>query len=120
MFAKSISRRWFVNTIGVVFVILVGFVVTLSVMVQNSTYNGMELALTGRMDELLNWLSSRSKDYQTSEFTAVTRDYIETFQDKAKMEIMALGNVMLKTGKILLLLLVERSIQLVCDKMAQW
>ena len=92
MFAKSISRRWFVNTIGVVFVILVGFVVTLSVMVQNSTYNGMELALTGRMDELLNWLSGSSGGYKTSEFAAITRDYIEkSFQDKSKMEIMALS-----------------------------
>ena len=92
MFAKSISRRWFVNTIGVVFVILVGFVVTLSVMVQNSTYNGMELALTGRMDELLNWLSGSSGGYKTSEFAAITRDYIEkSFQDKSKMEIMDLS-----------------------------
>ena len=97
MFARSISRRWFVNTIGVVFVILVVFVVTLSVMVQNSTYNGMELALTGRMDELLNWLSGSSGGYKTSEFAAITRDYIEkSFQDKAKMEIMALS----KDGQI--------------------
>ena len=96
MFAKSISRRWFVNTIGVVLVVLVIFVAALSFMVQSSTYNGIESTLTGRMDELLNWLSSRSKDYQTSEFTAVTRDYIETFQDKAKMEIMALG----KDGRV--------------------
>ena len=63
MFAKSISRRWFVNTIGVVLVVLVVFVAALSFMVQSSTYNGIEMTLTGRMDELLNWLSSRSKDY---------------------------------------------------------
>lgn len=96
MFAKSISRRWFVNTIGVVLMILVVFVVALSFMVQSSTYNGIEMTLTGRMDELLSWLSNRSRDYTTSEFTAVTRDYIETFQDKAKMEIMALG----KDGRV--------------------
>lgn len=96
MFKKSISRRWFINTIGVVLVILVVFVAALSSMVQSSTYNGIESTLTGRMDELLNWLSSRTGDYQTSEFTAVTRDYIETFQDKAKMEIMALS----KDGRV--------------------
>ena len=54
MFAKSISRRWFVNTIGVVLVVLVIFVAALSFMVQSSTYNGIESTLTGRMDELLN------------------------------------------------------------------
>lgn len=99
MFARSISRRWFVNTIGAVFVILVVFVSTLSVMVQSSAYNGIELALTGRMDELLNWLSGSSRGYQTSEFAAITRDYIENyFQDRAKMEIMAIS----KDGRVVI------------------
>lgn len=97
MFKKSISRRWFVNTVGAVLVILVVFVAALSLMVQSSTYNGIEQTLTGRMDELLNWLSGSSGGYKTSEFVAITRDYIETyFQDKSKMEIMALG----KDGKV--------------------
>ena len=54
MFTKGISRRWFLNTIGIVFVILVIFIVSLSFMVQTSVYNGIELAITGRVDELLN------------------------------------------------------------------
>ena len=88
MFVHGISRRWLVNTIGAVFVILTIFITSLSLMVKSSTYNGIELALTGRADELLNVLSS---GYNTSsEFTAITRDYIENFPDKNNMEIMAL------------------------------
>ncbi len=99
MFTKGISRRWFLNTIGIVFVILVIFIISLSFMVQTSVYNGIELAITGRVDELLNWLSASSGGYMTSEFTAITRDYIENyFQDKDKMEIMALS----RTGQILI------------------
>ncbi len=99
MFTKGISRRWFLNTIGIVFVILVIFIASLSLMVQTSVYNGIELAITGRVDELLNWLSASSGGYMTSEFTAITRDYIENyFQDKDKMEIMALS----RTGQILI------------------
>ena len=99
MFTKGISRRWFLNTIGIVFVILVIFITSLSLMVQTSVYNGIELAITGRVDELLNWLSASSGGYMTSEFTAITRDYIENyFQDKDKMEIMALS----RTGQILI------------------
>lgn len=95
MINKSISRRWFVNTVGAAFLILVGFVVALSYMVQSSTYSGIELSLTGRMDELLNWLSGSSGG--SSEFVAITRDYIENvFQDRSKMEIMALG----KDGRV--------------------
>ena len=97
MFARSISRRWFINTVGVVFMILIIFIASLSATLQSSTYNGIELALTSRMDELLNWLSGSTRDYQSSEFTAITRDYIENyFQDKSKMEIMALS----KDGKV--------------------
>ena len=57
---KGISRRWFINTIGIVFVILTVSIVTLSLMVQSSAYNGIELVLTGRVDELLNMLSGLS------------------------------------------------------------
>lgn len=96
MFPKGISRRWFINTIGVVFVILTISIVTLSLMVQSSTYSGIELVLTGRMDELLNMLSASSGGYETSEFTAITRDYIEKFPDKNDMEIMALS----KNGRV--------------------
>ena len=89
--ARGITRRWFVNTIGVAFVVLAVSIATLSLMVRNSTYSAIEQALTGRVDELLNWLSSSSRS--ASEFTAITRDYIEGFPDKNEMEIMALNRM---------------------------
>ena len=58
MFSRGVSRRWLLNTIGVAFLVLAVSITTLSLMVQSSTYNGMELALAGRADELLNWLST--------------------------------------------------------------
>lgn len=91
---KSLSRRWFINTIGVVLVILVIFIFAMSLTIQNSTYSGIEQALTGRMDELLNWISTGTGS--ASEFTAITRDYIERFPDKNDMEIMALN----KDGRV--------------------
>lgn len=94
---KSISRRWFVNTIGVAFAVLTISIVSLSITAQTSTYSGIEQALTGRVDELLNWLSADSGGYgSVSEFTAVARDYIEQFRDKNEMEIMALN----RTGSV--------------------
>ena len=67
MFAKGVSRRWLVNTIGVVFLILVISITTISVMVQSSTYNGIELALTGRSDEPPPALSrSRTRNCTTT------------------------------------------------------
>ena len=86
MFSKGVSRRWMVNTIGVVFFILLISITTLSLMVKSSTYNSIEQTLNGRADELLNWLSSSSGQ----PFTGIVRDYIAAFQDKNQMEIMAL------------------------------
>ncbi len=93
---KSISRRWFVNTIGIVLVVLAVCIIALSITVQNSTYSGIEQALTGRVDELLNWLPSGSEGYSASEFSAIARTYIESFPDKNEMEIMALN----RDGKV--------------------
>lgn len=94
---RSIFRRWFVNTLSIVLVVLVVSILTLSLTVRNSTYSGIEQALTGRVDELLNWLSTSSGGSRSaSEFNAITRDYIERFPDKNEMEIMALN----RSGKI--------------------
>ena len=94
---RSIFRRWFVNTLSIVLVVLVVSILTLSLMVRNSTYSGIEQALTGRVDELLNWLSASSVGNRSaSEFNAITRDYIERFPDKNEMEIMALN----RSGRI--------------------
>ncbi len=90
MFSKGVSRRWMVNTTGVVFFVLVVSITTLSLMVQSSTYNGIELSLAGRADELLNWLFINAGQSSSSSFSGIVRDYIEDFQDKNNMEIMAL------------------------------
>lgn len=82
MFARSVSRRWFLNTIGAVFVILVIFVASLSVVVQSSTYSSIELALSSRMDELLNWFSGNGGRDNVRSFTAITQDYVENSLDR--------------------------------------
>jgi len=89
---KGISRRWLINTIGVIAVILIVFITVLSITIQSSTYNGIQQTLVGRSDELLNALSSGTGGYKTpSEFTSISRVYIENFPDKNSMEIMSLN-----------------------------
>lgn len=92
---RSISARWFINTVAVVFIILVVFIVALSAMVQSYAYSSVSNVLTGRMDELLNFLSSTETNYLT-DFQNVARNYIENFPDKNSMEIMAVD----KYGRI--------------------
>lgn len=90
---KGVSRRWFVNTIGIVMVILVVFIATLAIVVQSYAYNSINNILRGRSDELLNVLSYGTAGYKTaSEFSTNTRSYIENFQDKNAMDIMAINS----------------------------
>lgn len=92
MFLKGVSRRWFVNTIGITLLILIVFITAMSFTVRSFTYNSVNQVLTGRANELLNVLYSRSGGYETpSEFAATTRDYIEDFPDKGLMEIMSIN-----------------------------
>lgn len=94
---RSVSRRWFVNTAGVVLLILVVFIAALSYMARTYAYNSFSSSLRGRAEELLNVLSSSSGGYKTSaEFSARTRQYIENFPDKNTMEIMAIN----RSGKV--------------------
>lgn len=88
---KGISRRLFVNTVGIVVIILVTFTILLSSMVKSYAYNSIQQVLKGRADELFNVLSSTSGGYKTpTEFSAASRQYIENFPDKNSMEIMAI------------------------------
>lgn len=94
---KGVSRRWFINTVGIVLVILVVFITAMSVIVQSYAYNSISNILRGRADELLNVLSYGSTGYKSaSDFSTTTRNYIENFPDKNAMDIMAInyrGNV---------------------------
>lgn len=83
---KGISRRWFVNTVGLILVILVVFIVVLSFTVQSYTYSNISNTLAGRMDGLLNVLTSGG----LTDFVSTTRTQIEAYPDKNSMELMAI------------------------------
>lgn len=84
---RSISRRWLINSLGVIVLILIIFITCLSFSIQSYVYNGIQQALIGRSDELLNVFASSSG----SEFSTVSRAYIENFPDKNDMEIMSIS-----------------------------
>lgn len=87
---KGISRRWFVNTIGLVLLILVAFISIFSYTIRTYSYNSMNQILRSRMDEFFN-VTSYSGEFQTSsDFLSIARNYVEGFPDRDMMEIMLL------------------------------
>lgn len=89
---KGISRRWFVNTVGLILVILIVFIVVLSFTVQSNTYSNIESTLSGRMDGLISVLRSGNM----TDFITSTRSQVENYPDKNSMELMAID----KNGRI--------------------
>ena len=54
MWIKGITRRWLFNVLGIVVLVLVVLIVSLSFAVQNYTYNGILQALNANSRELTN------------------------------------------------------------------
>ena len=89
MFSKGIARRWLVNSLGVMIILLAASITALSFVVHSYAYNGIQMTLMGRSDELPTVLSSGMKTI--NEFNAAARSYTENFPDKNLMEVMAVS-----------------------------
>lgn len=92
---KSIAGRWIANSLGVILLIVVTLIATLSFVVQGYVYNGIQSALNGRSDELTNVFSSYGRK-SASEFLTAARSYVEDFPNKEDMELMVIS----QSGKI--------------------
>ena len=89
MFKKGIARRWLFNSLGVMILLFTACIAALSFVVQSYAYNGIQMTLIGRSDELPTVLSGSMKT--VSEFNAAARSYTENFPDKDLMEVMAVS-----------------------------
>ncbi|MVB12674.1 Sensor histidine kinase RcsC [Caprobacter fermentans] len=93
---SSITKRWLLNSLGVILLIVVTLIATLSAVIQGYVYNGIRSALNGRSDELTNMFSSYGRESPT-EFSTAARSYVENFPNKESMELMVISS----SGKIL-------------------
>ncbi|GHU81713.1 sensor histidine kinase [Clostridia bacterium] len=88
---KDITHRWLFNTLGVILLVVVLLVFSLSLMLQSYYYNGIQQTLNGRVDELANFFSNYTSN-GASEFDKVSRNYIENFPDKELIELMIIDS----------------------------
>lgn len=89
MFHKGIARRWLINSLGVMVLLFAALITALSFVVQSYAYNGIQMTLMGRSDELPTVLSYGMRT--VTEFNAAARSYTENFPDKNLMEVMAVS-----------------------------
>lgn len=86
---KGITKRWVLNTFGVILIILAVLIAAFALIVRGFYYNGILQTLNGRSSELVNIISDDDS------FTATAREYVENFPDKELMELMVID----ATGK---------------------
>jgi signal transduction histidine kinase len=97
MRATGIARRWLLNSLGIILVILVTLILTLSLVVRGYIYNGIQQAINGRSGELTNVFADYGRR-SPKEFSTAARNYVENFPNKESMELMVFNS----NGKIII------------------
>ncbi len=94
---RGITRRWLLNSLGIILLIMVFLIVILSFVIRNSVYGAIQATLDGRSGELTNVFADYGRQ-SSREFNTVARNYVENFSDKESMELMVFNSA----GKILI------------------
>ena len=87
----SITRRWLLNSLGVILLVMITLIATLSLVVQGYVYNGIQWALNGRSEELTNMFAGYGRK-STSDFSNAAGAYVQDFPDKERMELMVFNS----------------------------
>ena len=101
MALKSITQRWFLNSFGVIFVILAAVVAVSGVSIHNYYYSAVKEVLNNQASTVDGMMIRYSENTVTSNFYTEIRSYVESFPDKNMIELMAIdlnGNVVLTSS----------------------
>lgn len=96
----NITRRWLINNLGLVFLILLGIELALIFAIRNYFYGSAKQYMMSKVNSV-NVLLSRYAQESNKNFSSEMRGIIETFSDKDKMELMAVdskGHVVLTSS----------------------
>ena len=91
MVVKGITKRWLLNSLGVILIFIVALVFSLSYAIQNYIYYGIQQAINGRAGELTNVFSDYGKR-SSQDFLTAARNYVENFPNKESMELMVFNS----------------------------
>ena len=86
---KRITRRWLLNSFGVIVVVLAVLVVAGSFAVREYYYNLVVQAVQSQMTTLSTLMDTYVNDSSASDFNGEIRKMVANFEEKNKMELMA-------------------------------
>lgn len=91
MAKKSITRRWILNNLGVVILVMVVFDLIFIYAIQSYFYSSAKQYLVSKINAVTSVLSIHSQD-NSANFSAEMRNMLETFNEKDKIELMAINS----------------------------
>lgn len=87
---SNITRRWIVNNIGIVFIVLVTVVCASTVFLHSFYYNSARQYLSAKMNTVASILQNSYND-SASSLSVETRLTVENWQDRKHTELMVIG-----------------------------
>lgn len=88
---NTIIRRWMLNNLGVIVMLLMVIALSVVYALQNYYYNSAEQYLRVRINSVSSVLTRYAQDADVN-FSAELRSTLENFSDKDKMELMAIDS----------------------------
>ena len=86
---ESITRHWLINSMGIVTLILLAVEIVLIVIVHSYYYTSAKQYVTSKMNVITTSLMNASGD--TTNYNAEIRSIVETYEDKDRIELMAIN-----------------------------
>ena len=91
MAKKSITKRWIFNNLGVVVLALLVIDMAIIYGIQNYFYSSARQYLVSKINAVTSVLSMHSQE-SSANFSAEMRKTLETFDEKDKIELMAINS----------------------------
>ena len=91
MAKKSITKRWAINNLGVIVLALMVIEMAIIYGLQSYYYNSAKQYLFSKINAVTSVLSIHSQD-SSANFSAEMRNMLETFNEKDKIELMAINS----------------------------
>lgn len=88
---RGITKRWLLNSLGMIFVTLVAIELGLAVFIHEFFYNGVQQAINNKSASLINVFPGYKEDSEKN-FISKVKLYISDFEDKNLMEVVAFNN----------------------------
>lgn len=88
---KSITKRWILNNLGMVFLALLVIEMAFIYAIQNYYYSSVRQYMSSRINAVTSVLSIHSQD-SAANFSSEMRNMLETFDEKDKLELMAINS----------------------------